>query len=156
MKHDSGSSKRHDVRSIIGNPSRYHPMQHHLEMLQDARARYEESLKGRPSAVVSTPGSISRGSPVIITEPGKAHHSPLAYEDHKAAHRAAFAGHPHRCSPVSSRESAARQHESKASLFIFSGELSKIWAFWHNTAGLGRITPETTEDNASRIRRPVN
>ncbi|XP_041083927.1 nuclear receptor corepressor 2-like isoform X2 [Polyodon spathula] len=112
MKHDSGSNKRHDVRSIIGNPSRYHPMQHHLEMLQDARVRYEESLKGRPSAVVSTSGSISRGSPVIITEPGKAHHSPLAYEDHKAAHRASFTGHPHRCSPVSSRESAARQHES--------------------------------------------
>uniref|UniRef100_W5MFZ2 Nuclear receptor corepressor 2 n=1 Tax=Lepisosteus oculatus TaxID=7918 RepID=W5MFZ2_LEPOC len=106
MKHEGGG-KRHDVRSIIGSSSRSYPaLQHHAE-----RARYEEGLKGRPGSGVGSAGSISRGSPVIIGEPGKAHSSPLAYEDHKGSLRAAFSGHAHRGSPVSSRDSASRQHD---------------------------------------------
>ncbi|XP_039627956.1 nuclear receptor corepressor 2 isoform X1 [Polypterus senegalus] len=118
MKHDGSSSKRHDVRSIIGNNSRMmHPMPHHLDMLQDARvlerARYEESMKARQTTGVSSSGSITRGSPVIITDASKAQHSPHAYEEHRGSLRAAFPPGPsHRCSPVSPRESAVRQHES--------------------------------------------
>ncbi|XP_064424208.1 nuclear receptor corepressor 2 isoform X5 [Latimeria chalumnae] len=120
LKYDTSpsslSSKKHDVRSIIGSPGRaFHPV-HHLDVMQDPRARerarYEESLQNKIGSIVSSGGSITRGAPVIVHDPGKTHHSPLSYEDQQAAaHRAAFAGHLHRNSPVSTREAATRQHE---------------------------------------------
>ncbi|XP_053135132.1 nuclear receptor corepressor 2 isoform X9 [Hemicordylus capensis] len=118
LKYDSnasGSAKKHDVRSIIGSPGRaFHPM-HPLDVMQDPRTlerAYEESLKGRPSPVSNAGGSITRGAPVMVPEPGKPRHSPLAYEDHQAAHGAAFGSHLHRGSPVSTREPTPRQqHE---------------------------------------------
>ncbi|KAJ6656603.1 hypothetical protein lerEdw1_003490 [Lerista edwardsae] len=108
------SAKKHDVRSIIGSPGRtFHPL-HPLDVMQDARTlerAYEESLKSRPSPVANAGGSITRGAPVIVPEPGKPRHSPLAYEDHQAAHGTAFSSHLHRGSPVSTREPTPRQHE---------------------------------------------
>ncbi|XP_035754441.1 nuclear receptor corepressor 2 [Egretta garzetta] len=118
LKYDSGSSssstKKHDVRSIIGSPSRTFHSVHSLDVIQDPRnleRAYEESLKNRPSPVTNSGGSIARGAPVIVPEPGKPHQSALAYEDHQAGHSTAFGSHLHRGSPVSTRESTPRQHE---------------------------------------------
>ncbi|XP_039213261.1 nuclear receptor corepressor 2 isoform X10 [Crotalus tigris] len=117
LKYDTNTStntKKHDVRSIIGSPSRnFHPMLP-MEAMQDPRTlerAYEDNLKNRPSPVTNSGGSITRGAPMIISEPGKPRHSPLAYEDHQTAHGAAYGGHLHRGSPVSTREAAPRQHE---------------------------------------------
>uniref|UniRef100_A0A670KEA2 Nuclear receptor corepressor 2 n=1 Tax=Podarcis muralis TaxID=64176 RepID=A0A670KEA2_PODMU len=125
LKYDSNASasaKKHDVRSIIGSPGRtFHPL-HSLDVMQDPRtleraygeslkSAYEESLQSRPSPVTNSGGSITRGAPVIVPEAGKPRHSPLAYEDHQAAHGTAFSSHLHRGSPVSTREPSARQHE---------------------------------------------
>ncbi|XP_060125884.1 nuclear receptor corepressor 2 isoform X7 [Zootoca vivipara] len=125
LKYDSNASasaKKHDVRSIIGSPGRtFHPL-HSLDVMQDPRtleraygeslkSAYEESLKSRPSPVTNSGGSITRGAPVIVPEAGKPRHSPLAYEDHQAAHGTAFSSHLHRGSPVSTREPSTRQHE---------------------------------------------
>uniref|UniRef100_A0A803SML7 Nuclear receptor corepressor 2 n=1 Tax=Anolis carolinensis TaxID=28377 RepID=A0A803SML7_ANOCA len=117
LKYDnspSASAKKHDVRSIIGSPGRtFHPV-HAMDVMQDPRTlerAYDESLKSRPSLVANPGGSITRGAPVIVPEPGKPRHSPLAYEDHPSAHGAAFGSHLHRGSPVSTREPTPRQHE---------------------------------------------
>uniref|UniRef100_A0A8C9FPX0 Nuclear receptor corepressor 2 n=1 Tax=Pavo cristatus TaxID=9049 RepID=A0A8C9FPX0_PAVCR len=118
LKYDSSSSssstKKHDVRSIIGSPGRTFHSVHSLDVIQDPRnleRAYEESLKNRPSPVTNSGGSIARGAPVIVPEPGKPHQSALAYEDHQAGHSTAFSSHLHRGSPVSTRESTPRQHE---------------------------------------------
>ncbi|NWX97085.1 NCOR2 protein, partial [Nothoprocta ornata] len=118
LKYDSSSSststKKHDVRSIIGSPGRTFHSVHSLELMQDARnleRAFEESLKNRPSPVTNSGGSIARGAPVIVPEPGKPHQSALAYEEHQAGHSTAFGSHLHRGSPVSTRESTPRQHE---------------------------------------------
>ncbi|XP_061866414.1 nuclear receptor corepressor 2 isoform X6 [Colius striatus] len=118
LKYDSSSSssstKKHDVRSIIGSPGRTFHSVHSLDVIQDPRSlerAYEESLKNRPSPVTNSGGSIARGAPVIVPEPGKPHQSALAYEEHQAGHNTAFSGHLHRGSPVSTRESTPRQHE---------------------------------------------
>uniref|UniRef100_A0A8B9QBX5 Nuclear receptor corepressor 2 n=1 Tax=Apteryx owenii TaxID=8824 RepID=A0A8B9QBX5_APTOW len=118
LKYDSSSSsastKKHDVRSIIGSPGRTFHSVHSLDVMQDPRnleRAYEESLKNRPSPVTNSGGSIARGAPVIVPEPGKPHQSALAYEDHQAGHSTAFGSHLHRGSPVSTRESTPRQHE---------------------------------------------
>uniref|UniRef100_A0A8C5M6G5 Nuclear receptor corepressor 2 n=1 Tax=Leptobrachium leishanense TaxID=445787 RepID=A0A8C5M6G5_9ANUR len=118
LKYESGScvsAKKHDVRSIISSSGRpYHPM-HPMEVLQDPRTMervcYEEVLKGRPTTVTNSGGSITRGAPVIIQDPGKPRQSPLSYEDHQMAHSAAFSSHLNRGSPVTTRESTQRQHE---------------------------------------------
>uniref|UniRef100_A0A670ZVR4 Nuclear receptor corepressor 2 n=1 Tax=Pseudonaja textilis TaxID=8673 RepID=A0A670ZVR4_PSETE len=118
LKYDTNTStnaKKHDVRSIIGSPGRnFHPMLP-MEAMQDPRTlerAYEDNLKSsRPSPVTNSGGSITRGAPMIMPEPGKPRHSPLAYEDHQAAHGAAFGGHLHRGSPVSTREAAPKQLE---------------------------------------------
>ncbi|KAG8146497.1 hypothetical protein E2320_012820, partial [Naja naja] len=118
LKYDTNTStnaKKHDVRSIISSPGRnFHPMLP-MEAMQDPRTlerAYEDNLKSsRPSPVTNSGGSITRGAPMIMPEPGKPRHSPLAYEDHQAAHGAAFGGHLHRGSPVSTREAAPRQLE---------------------------------------------
>uniref|UniRef100_A0A6G1S3K6 Nuclear receptor corepressor 2 n=1 Tax=Hypotaenidia okinawae TaxID=2861861 RepID=A0A6G1S3K6_9GRUI len=118
LKYDSSSSssstKKHDVRSIIGSPGRTFHSVHSLDVIQDPRnleRAYEESLKNRPSPVTNSGGSIARGAPVIVPEPGKPHQSALAYEDHQAGHSTAFGSHLHRGSPVATRESTPRQHE---------------------------------------------
>lgn len=87
---------------------------HSLDVIQDPRnleRAYEDSLKNRPSPVTNSGGSIARGAPVIVPEPGKPHQSALSYEDHQAGHGTAFGSHLHRGSPVSTRESTPRQHE---------------------------------------------
>uniref|UniRef100_A0A669CAY2 Nuclear receptor corepressor 2 n=1 Tax=Oreochromis niloticus TaxID=8128 RepID=A0A669CAY2_ORENI len=109
MKQEVASSgKRHDVRSIMGSP--YHGTQSHLEMRTE-RSRYEDAPKGRPSAVVSTASPISRSSPLTLgsEQGGKAHHSPVGYDD-KGALRTPYPGSSHRGSPLS-REAGQRQHE---------------------------------------------
>ncbi|XP_072000443.1 nuclear receptor corepressor 2 isoform X10 [Engystomops pustulosus] len=113
LKYESGSSvsaKKHDVRSIIGSTGRpYHPL-HPIEVLQDPRTMervYDEiMLKGRPGS-----GSITRGAPVIVPDPGKPRHSPLSYEDHQLPHGTSYSSHLNRGSPVTTRESAQRSHE---------------------------------------------
>uniref|UniRef100_A0AAX7TQC4 Nuclear receptor corepressor 2 n=1 Tax=Astatotilapia calliptera TaxID=8154 RepID=A0AAX7TQC4_ASTCA len=104
----ASSGKRHDVRSIMGSP--YHGTQSHLEMRTE-RSRYEDAPKGRPSAVVSTASPISRSSPLTLgsEQGGKAHHSPVGYDD-KGALRTPYPGSSHRSSPLS-REAGQRQHE---------------------------------------------
>ncbi|XP_063346347.1 nuclear receptor corepressor 2 isoform X1 [Pelmatolapia mariae] len=109
MKQEVASSgKRHDVRSIMGSP--YHGTQPHLEMRTE-RSRYEDAPKGRPSAVVSTANPISRSSPLTLgsEQGGKAHHSPVGYDD-KGALRTPYPGSSLRSSPLS-REAGQRQHE---------------------------------------------
>ncbi|XP_036777675.2 nuclear receptor corepressor 2 isoform X16 [Manis pentadactyla] len=108
----STSSKKHDVRSIIGSPGRTFPPVHPLDVMADTRALeracYEDSLKSRPGAASSAGGSITRGAPVIVPELGKPRQSPLAYEDHAAP----FAGHLPRGSPVTTREPTPRLQEA--------------------------------------------
>ncbi|XP_028912715.1 nuclear receptor corepressor 2 isoform X11 [Ornithorhynchus anatinus] len=134
LKYDSSSSsggaKKHDVRSIIGSPGRtFHPV-HPLDAMPDPRSLervcYEESLKGRSGSVASSGGSITRGAPVIVPELGKPRQSPLAYEDHQAAHGAAFSGHLARGSPVSTRESTPRQQEGSLSSSKGSSQERKV------------------------------
>lgn len=112
MKQEAaGSGKRHDVRSIIASsPRSYHNTPSHLEMRAE-RGRYEEAPKGRPSAVVSTASPIARSSPLTLgsEQGGKAHHSPVGYED-KGGLRAPYPGPSHRGSPLS-REASQRQHD---------------------------------------------
>ncbi|XP_068100049.1 nuclear receptor corepressor 2 isoform X4 [Hyperolius riggenbachi] len=111
LKYDSSSSKKHDVRSIIGSTGRpYHPL-HPMDVLQDPRAMervYDEMLlKSRSGS-----GSITRGSPVIVPDPGKPRHSPLSYEEHQLQHGASYSTHPmNRGSPVTTRESTQRPHD---------------------------------------------
>uniref|UniRef100_A0AAQ5YUK5 Nuclear receptor corepressor 2 n=1 Tax=Amphiprion ocellaris TaxID=80972 RepID=A0AAQ5YUK5_AMPOC len=115
MKQEApGSGKRHDVRSIIASsPRSYHNAPSHLEMRAE-RGRYEEAPKGRPSAVVSTASSIARSSPLTLgsEQGGKAHHSPVGYDD-KGALRTPYPGPSHRGSPLS-REASQRQHEGSS------------------------------------------
>ncbi|XP_053557806.1 nuclear receptor corepressor 2 isoform X4 [Bombina bombina] len=119
LKYDSGSSsvsaKKHDVRSIIGSSGRPYHTLHPVEVLQDPRTMervcYEELMKGRPTSVTTAGGSITRGAPVIVPDPGKPRHSPLSYEDHHMAHAGAFSSHLNRGSPVTTRESSQRQQE---------------------------------------------
>uniref|UniRef100_A0AAY4DEI6 Nuclear receptor corepressor 2 n=1 Tax=Denticeps clupeoides TaxID=299321 RepID=A0AAY4DEI6_9TELE len=104
-----GSAKRHDVRSIIASPPRpFQPLPPHLELRTEQsgsdRGRYEESgpPKSRPSAVVSTPTTLSRASPV--EQSSRIHHSPPI--------RTAYPGPTHRSSPHPPRtEQSQRQHE---------------------------------------------
>ncbi|KAM9329222.1 nuclear receptor corepressor 2 [Gastrophryne carolinensis] len=117
LKYDSVtsmSSKKHDVRSIIGSTGRPYHTLHPMEVLQDPRAMervYDEMLlKSRSSS-----GSITRGAPVIVPDPGKPRHSPLSYEEHQLPHGASYSGHPmNRGSPVT-RESAQRSNEGSMS-----------------------------------------
>lgn len=108
MKQEAAASvKRHDVRSIIASsPRSYHSTPSHLE-----RGRYEDTSKGRPSAVVSTASPMTHSSPLTLgSEQGsKAHHSPLGYED-KGSLRTPFPATSHRGSPLS-REPSQRQHD---------------------------------------------
>lgn len=111
-----GSSKRHDVRSIIASsPRPYSGLAPHLELRTEHRgsdrARYEEvGSKSRPSAVVSAPSSLSRASPLAMSgeQSSRPHHSPVGYEDHK---RSGYPPPSHRASPLSSRETSQRAHE---------------------------------------------
>uniref|UniRef100_A0A8C2I2S9 Nuclear receptor corepressor 2 n=1 Tax=Cyprinus carpio TaxID=7962 RepID=A0A8C2I2S9_CYPCA len=111
-----GASKRHDVRSIIASsPRPYSGLSSHLELRPEHRgsdrARYEEvGSKSRPSAVVSTPSSLSRTSPLALIgeQSSRPHHSPVGYEDHK---RSGYPPPSHRASPLSGRESSQRAHE---------------------------------------------
>lgn len=108
MKQEAaGSGKRHDVRSIIASsPRSYLNPPSHIE-----RGRYEEAQKGRTSSVVSTASPITRSSPLTLgsDQGGKAHHSPVGYED-KGGLRNPYPGPSHRASPLS-REASQRQHE---------------------------------------------
>ncbi|KAM9744671.1 nuclear receptor corepressor 2 isoform 3-T4 [Menidia menidia] len=109
----AGSGKRHDVRSIIASsPRSYHGTPSHLE--RSERGRCEEAPKGRPSAVVSTASPIARSSPLTLgsEQGGKAHHSPVGYED-KGALRNPYPGPSHRGSPLS-RDPSQRQHEGSS------------------------------------------
>lgn len=117
MKQDPvGSSKRHDVRSIIASsPRLYSGLPPHLELRPEHRgsdrARCEDvGSKSRPSAVVSAPSSLSRSSPLPLggEQSGRAHHSPVGYEDHK---RGGYPQPSHRASPLSGRDSSQRSHE---------------------------------------------
>uniref|UniRef100_A0A673Z3J2 Nuclear receptor corepressor 2 n=1 Tax=Salmo trutta TaxID=8032 RepID=A0A673Z3J2_SALTR len=115
MKQEQGGLRKgHDVRSIIASSPRSHyGMPPHLEMRgPEQRGRYEEGPKGRPSAVVSTASSMARSSPLAMggDQGGKAHQSPVGYEEHKGGMRAPYTGPSHRGSPLS-RESGQRQHE---------------------------------------------
>lgn len=124
-----GSSKRHDVRSIIASsPRPYSGMSSHLELRPEHRgsdrARYEEvGSKSRPSAVVSTSGSLSRTSPLALSgeQSSRPHHSPVGYEDHK---RTGYPPPSHRASPLSSRESSQRAHEG---IMFFQSLAFKSW-----------------------------
>lgn len=100
------SGKRHDVRSIIASSPRSYHAPSHME-----RGRYDEAQKGRPSSVVSTASTITRSSPLTLgsEQGGKAHHSPVGYED-KGGLRNPYPGPSHRASPLS-REASQRQHE---------------------------------------------
>uniref|UniRef100_A0A8C4IN46 Nuclear receptor corepressor 2 n=1 Tax=Dicentrarchus labrax TaxID=13489 RepID=A0A8C4IN46_DICLA len=115
MKQEAaGSGKRHDVRSIIASsPRSYHNAPSHLEMRSE-RGRYEEAPKGRPSAVVSTASPIARSSPLTLgsEQGGKAHHSPVGYDD-KGGMRNPYPGPSHRGSPLS-REASQRQHDGSS------------------------------------------
>lgn len=111
-----GSSKRHDVRSIIASsPRPYSGLPPHLELRPEHRGsdrvRYEDpGSKSRPSAVVSAPSSMSRASPLPLggEQSSRAHHSPVGYEDHK---RTGYPPPSHRASPLSGRESSQRSHD---------------------------------------------
>uniref|UniRef100_A0A4W6FKH8 Nuclear receptor corepressor 2 n=1 Tax=Lates calcarifer TaxID=8187 RepID=A0A4W6FKH8_LATCA len=115
MKQEASvSGKRHDVRSIIASsPRSYHNTPSHLEMRSE-RGRYEEAPKGRPSAVVSTASPIARSSPLTLgsDQGGKAHHSPVGYDD-KGTLRTPYPGPSHHGSPLS-RESGQRQHDGSS------------------------------------------
>lgn len=121
LKYDSGSSmsaKKHDVRSIIGSTGRPYHSLHPIEVLQDQRTMervYDEMmLKSRTSS-----GSITRGAPVIVPDPGKPRHSPLSYEDHQLSHGTSYGSHLNRGSPVPTRESAQRSHEGRDHYYMF-------------------------------------
>uniref|UniRef100_A0A8B9H546 Nuclear receptor corepressor 2 n=1 Tax=Astyanax mexicanus TaxID=7994 RepID=A0A8B9H546_ASTMX len=120
LKQDpAGSSKRHDVRSIIASsPRPYAGLPPHLELRPEhrgsERGRYEDQgPKSRPSAVVSTSSSLARASPLsLAAEQGsKAHHSPVGYEEHK---RSSYPPASHRGSPLSSRDTPQRPHEGSS------------------------------------------
>lgn len=122
----SASSKKHDVRSIIGSPGRTFPPLHPLDVMADARALeracYEESLKSRPGAASGSGGSITRGAPVIVPELGKPRQSPLTYEDHGAP----FSSHLPRGSPVTTREPTPRLQEGAWGVGVGRGSGGRV------------------------------
>ncbi|XP_067862369.1 nuclear receptor corepressor 2 [Heptranchias perlo] len=116
----ASAAKKHDVRSLISSPSRAFTPGHQLDVMPEGgrgleRVRYNESPKSRPSPIISSGGSITRGAPVIIHEPAKPQISPQSYEDYQAAHRTPlhYNGPLHRGSPVCVREAVSRQQEGK-------------------------------------------
>ncbi|XP_041058045.1 nuclear receptor corepressor 2 isoform X3 [Carcharodon carcharias] len=104
--------KKHDVHSLISSPSKaFHP-RHQLDVMSEGGRRldrilYNESPKSRSSPLISSTGSIIRGSPVIMQEPAKPQISPHSYQ----ATPLHYNGPLHRGSPVSVREAVFRQQE---------------------------------------------
>uniref|UniRef100_A0AAR2KLL8 Nuclear receptor corepressor 2 n=1 Tax=Pygocentrus nattereri TaxID=42514 RepID=A0AAR2KLL8_PYGNA len=117
----AGSSKRHDVRSIIASsPRPYSGLPPHMDLRPEhrgsERGRYEDpGPKSRPSAVVSTSSSMARASPLSLAgeQGGKAHHSPVGYDERT---RSSYTSASHRGSPLSSRDTPQRPHEGTAQL----------------------------------------
>ncbi|XP_067866952.1 nuclear receptor corepressor 1 isoform X5 [Heterodontus francisci] len=90
VKHESQSTIKHDVKSLITAPSKHpHPM-HQLEMISEGvkvvERKYEDmkptdQLRGRHSAVVSSGTSVLRST---MHEASKSQLSPGLYEDPNA------------------------------------------------------------------------